>query len=552
MKRYLLFTTLLLMMLCTISCRKEKISYQQSSDRGSLSLKGLTVEVERRPLSRESSGKQRMSGSDIAAFQVLIHRQAPGEEKEVFRGTVGTLPELLELPTGSYSLTIASAPTPEAAFETPIYSDKQPFEIVKDQLTYINKAVCRLSNIGVKITLDKALQAAISGALNTTCTIGKGSLTFTKEEQRIGYFAAAEKENFLTAEIEGEIKGEKINMKYPFAESLIAGEVKTIHLTLKTLKNKPDDGSTSISYSIDASLVDNNIDKTISLGDEEVIDSSSPLIFMEGITSDSIPLSTAEPYNATANIHFKTQNGVDMLLLKIDGPSTLLSAPLLKSLLNNEKCIDLTKDENKESLKKIGFTPSGSTLLTTAQISYSLRPLFDFLSQYSGKHRIAFLLRGKQGKEVARHLKLYVADTPPAPVEDSPRFVGDLFDAPIPLKLGSQEKVPVEFKVEAHHGIRSFQVAVTSSSSDGIATLMDTLPFTSRFDLCRLSDEASDALRGFGLPTREQVENKKSLHFSLTEFTNMISAFPGTTKFTFTIIDHNDKRASKAITFEVK
>ncbi len=120
------------------------------------------------------------------------------------------MPESLELPVGNYYATASSVDNPAAAFETPYYfGESEPFSITSEETSQA-QITCSLANIMVSVVYSDQAKNSFTSC-NTTVSNSQGNLSFSKDEDRIGYFNSGplsieSKLNYLTGEGTSETK----------------------------------------------------------------------------------------------------------------------------------------------------------------------------------------------------------------------------------------------------------------------------------------------------------------------------------------------------------
>ena len=109
------------------------------------------------------------------------------DDPEYTYESITELPESIELPEGAYYVSAAPAEIPVAAFESPCYSGKSDsFTILSGETSEISLA-CTLANTEVTISYSDQVISLFSD-YQTTVSNASGSLTFSKDETRPGYF----------------------------------------------------------------------------------------------------------------------------------------------------------------------------------------------------------------------------------------------------------------------------------------------------------------------------------------------------------------------------
>ncbi len=189
----ILFSTLLLAT-CLVACRRVDMDVVES-DMGSLSFMiddltdYITVET-----------KSGVDYSDINDYDVVIDgpTKVSGKYGEMFVGAV------VELSSGSYSITVTSPATEPAAFDQPIYQAYEEFEIKAGEVTDL-KLTCTPANCMVTIELSENFKKELA-MYEVVVKNGLGELVWTKDAEKDD-FAAGKAGYFLPRGLQIDVKG---------------------------------------------------------------------------------------------------------------------------------------------------------------------------------------------------------------------------------------------------------------------------------------------------------------------------------------------------------
>ena len=189
----ILFSTLLLAT-CLVACRRVDMDVVES-DMGSLSFMiddltdYITVET-----------KSGVDYSDINDYDVVIDgpTKVSGKYGEMFVGQV------VELSSGSYSITVTSPATEPAAFDQPIYQAYEEFEIKAGEVTDL-KLTCTPANCMVTIELSENFKKELA-MYEVVVKNGLGELVWTKDAEKDD-FAAGKAGYFLPRGLQIDVKG---------------------------------------------------------------------------------------------------------------------------------------------------------------------------------------------------------------------------------------------------------------------------------------------------------------------------------------------------------
>ena len=138
--------------------------------------------------------------TDYTNYDVVIEGPTPvsGKYGEMFLGNV------VELGSGSYTITVTSPATEPAAFDQPIYRAYEEFEIKAGEVTDL-KLICTPYNCKVTIELSDNFKKELA-SYEVVVTNGLGELVWTKNAEKDD-FAAGKAGYFLARGLEVKVKG---------------------------------------------------------------------------------------------------------------------------------------------------------------------------------------------------------------------------------------------------------------------------------------------------------------------------------------------------------
>ena len=178
---------------CLVSCNR-KAHLQTESQTGTLSLTlaepadYITVDT-----------KTATDYTDFNNYDVVI--EGPTEVSEKFSEFYG---RVVELGSGSYTITVTSPDTEPAAFEQPIYKAHDTFEIRAGEVTALD-LLCVPDNCKVTIELSENFKKELS-TYEVSVSNGLGTLVWEKNSTR-NDFAETKAGYFLTRGLEVKVKG---------------------------------------------------------------------------------------------------------------------------------------------------------------------------------------------------------------------------------------------------------------------------------------------------------------------------------------------------------
>lgn len=92
----------------------------------------------------------------------------------------------LMLPVGTYTVAVRSNGADQAAWETPLYEGAEEVEVKENEITN-TRVVCKIANTKVSVVYGESVKAHFID-YQTTVGNASGSLTYTRDEYRAGYF----------------------------------------------------------------------------------------------------------------------------------------------------------------------------------------------------------------------------------------------------------------------------------------------------------------------------------------------------------------------------
>ena len=125
MKKILILTTLLAML---VSCKNSKLEIVQETGTLQVSMTSITDFI-----TVETKADGTVDYADLNNYDVVI--EGPTQVKEKFSTFSG---RVVELGSGSYTITVTSPDTEPAAFEQPIYQASESFEIRAGEVTALD------------------------------------------------------------------------------------------------------------------------------------------------------------------------------------------------------------------------------------------------------------------------------------------------------------------------------------------------------------------------------------------------------------------------------
>ena len=166
-----------LLTILLISCQKEKL--KTGKDIGWLTIDiGLSIDINEVSDGLKSTGQ-------TEDFKVTIFT-SDGSEAMVFE-TASEMPDTIELKPGDYYVEAHSDNNLPAAFENPYYYGVSEVFTLNSNAQHSVEVSCSLANTIISVVYSDTLRNSFS-SFKTTVSSSLGSLEFTEDETRLGYF----------------------------------------------------------------------------------------------------------------------------------------------------------------------------------------------------------------------------------------------------------------------------------------------------------------------------------------------------------------------------
>lgn len=306
------------------SCKKEKFNYGGTGTAmGTLSFSGLAIEVSDETLPVAAAPTR--ASADMYAVYI-----DDAEGVRHLSTTYGELQENIELPAGSYTLTVQSSKEiPTAEFESPVYGTTKEFTIEAGKTTELGTLTCSLLQCKVSVSYNDDFLAMVTGEGATTVELTAGSpleykMTYTpdegpKYEKRNGYFAVSG--TTLTVTFRGQIAGKTQRMTKTFT-----GVAPKQWRQITFVQKIDEEGDATFDITISDYVEDETLDNDVA-GDEEIIGSDPNAPAGDGgiklvstcdydITRPIVVPENGQPFVLTMNA--EVPNGVRKFTVEID------------------------------------------------------------------------------------------------------------------------------------------------------------------------------------------------------------------------------------------
>lgn len=210
------------------------------------------------------------------------------------------------LPVGTYTISVNSNQSEEAGWEKPFYSGSKEITIQSGEITSV-QIVCKISNTKVAVEYADNLANYFS-RYETTVSNTSGSLLYTREETRAGFFKAEK----LTADLRlVNLDGNEFTMQRVFPDI----KERYFYKIKYSLDNGEGDEEAGADF--DGIIVDEKADTIyygIFIKKEDLFGKSAPKLTLDGFTENKIVYKKADnPVVPEHSLAIEAPNGIKQL-----------------------------------------------------------------------------------------------------------------------------------------------------------------------------------------------------------------------------------------------
>lgn len=457
---------------------------------------------------------------------------------------------LLALPVGTYRLEVHSqepSSVPNVEWEAPTYGTTYDFAVLRSHtsdspLTIADKVVCKLSNIKVTVSISADLAELLGGDTKSTVTLGSAVEEFTKSESRAAYFRP---QNSDGDTLEFKLTGTKDGKPAELSKTITgvkAGQWRKIMLSIVYAET----GDIKIVVTVDSFVQDSEItiNSTESLWEPELDEGTDrPTLTWPGhdlaqpVALDESMYDPSGTFNGTAPaLTLSAADGIQTLLLGITSDNAAFRTEIIEAagLTNVDLCGTISRLHPFYGLQ----VTAGAT-----EATIDLESIMYLFFGYEGSHTLTFNMTDNKGRNAVATLQFnYGKGT----AEEDPSIVCRQFDIDQPHTTQTGDEIDVDIKTAS--GIQAFVVSIISETLN--EEVLAAVGLRPTFDLCNITDpEELAALTSddIGFPVNDDVKGQTSMTFSVTKFTGMLSAFPGTHQFKLAVTNAEGSTTTKTL-----
>lgn len=457
---------------------------------------------------------------------------------------------LLALPVGTYRLEVHSqepSSVPDVEWEAPTYGTTYDFAVLRSHtsdspLTIADKVVCKLSNIKVTVSISADLAELLGDDTKSTVTLGSAVAEFTKSESRAAYFRP---QNSDGDTLEFKLTGTKDGKPAELSKTITgvkAGQWRKIMLSIVYAET----GDIKIVVTVDSFVQDSEItiNSTESLWEPELDEGTDrPTLTWPGhdlaqpVALDESMYDPSGTFNGTAPaLTLSAADGIQTLLLGITSDNAAFRTEIIEAagLTNVDLCGTISRLHPFYGLQ----VTAGAT-----EATIDLESIMYLFFGYEGSHTLTFNMTDNKGRNAVATLQFnYGKGT----AEEDPSIVCRQFDIDQPHTTQTGDEIDVDIKTAS--GIQAFVVSIISETLN--EEVLAAVGLRPTFDLCNITDpEELAALTSddIGFPVNDDVKGQTSMTFSVTKFTGMLSAFPGTHQFKLAVTNAEGSTTTKTL-----
>ncbi|MCH5345843.1 MAG: DUF4493 domain-containing protein [Muribaculaceae bacterium] len=354
------------------------------SKTGQLDLTGLTptVDTSATVITRAVDGSE--NAVDISNYIVTI-TDTRGDV--VNRWTYSDVPEVVTLPVGEYTLSVASHEATAAEWDNPLYKGSIAAQITDGEITRAGAVSCRLAGAKVSVEYSESLKAALSGNYAAHVELSpEAALDFTGADTRTGCFNLLPSgDASFVATFNGTVNGNPVTVKRAVT-GVTAGNHYKLTFSLST-------GTIDPSIVVDVTVTEDDVD--INIGAD-----------MPTITSQTLDLSgpiLLTPENAEsiiAIVDFNVPKGIKELHVKIQSDG--LTPEILGEIGLTDNFDLCNPGEYAEALTEgLGFPPADE-IIDKTEFSFDITFFMTLLCYFPGEHNFILTVVDGDGQSVVQ------------------------------------------------------------------------------------------------------------------------------------------------------
>lgn len=401
----------------------------------------INVDVASEPTKSQSRAG---ADTDISSFIVFVTAKGSDEvvryDGETCRWTYSSMPEIITLPVGDYTVHVASHEPEPVAWNAPYFEGQTDFTVVSNKVVNINTVHCSFRSLKIGVNFDEAFLSAMDpDKSSVTVTAGSAgtSAVWSATETRCAYFYLTEDNPTVIVHFNGILNGLS-HTAGKTVNSAHMGDYYIFNFSLNQGNPEPPEefGSTTVpDISIDVDMVRDELNSQLKPGEngssseekhpntEEWPETEDPgtdpgepdnpdtpasniTITPDASCADlnlegkENPIVDGKPY--VINIH--ADKGIENLVVKIKSTNDdfISSAGELLPMSFDMAHLD---SEVYDKLESIGLK-GNEAVLGKEDVPFDITELVPLLSSFPGTHTFEISVTDKDGKSLSKSLIL--------------------------------------------------------------------------------------------------------------------------------------------------
>lgn len=410
--------------------------------RGQLSFAGLKVEVDDSEVLVESRADDALN---LADFIVTV---TDNQGAIVFQDRFGSLPEVLDLLVGSYTVSVESHEVQPAEFNKPYYKGSLNIAIEKDKIKDVGTVECDFSSICVSIDYSDAIWPLLGDDFEVRVRLNdnaeltfKPDLTNRKNTRDLkGYFKAVSDtySHTLIVNPVGTIYGNSINELRRAFEGVKAGEHHIVKFKLKNPVEPPKQTGNldpALDIEIDHEVFDHNVEydpissEEPNLGSEDRPGQENPN--QPEVPDDPVPptdsdvnMTTPDPTggvdklqfgvptptttSASGVVNITAESGLAHLYLEITSTNEEFAGIAVSMFGTGRYDMAYPTPGSEANLDELNLS-YGSAILNQKEVPFDITSFIPLLSGFKGTHTFKLTVVSNKPSELSKSL-IFVAE----------------------------------------------------------------------------------------------------------------------------------------------
>ncbi|WP_303912537.1 DUF4493 domain-containing protein [Bacteroides mediterraneensis] len=425
-KIFFICFTMLAGMLAFSACHSEVMDNGISDAKGDLNLSSLKAEVDTN-VETVYVGSRAESAVDVSNFLVTIY---DAQSQKVDQWKYSSMPEIVSLAVGTYSIVVTSAESPSNGFDVPYYKGSATCEIKENEVADVPVVTCKLANMVFSVEYDEQFQDKLGNDVVTKITVGDNSVEIPFNETRLAYLVAPEGEvTSMTVTLKGTVDGEEVDFGERFDNVKVGVHNIIKYKFVAVSDGSAGDGTLGVTVTLDSSMTESDEMVGTNPGNEPGIDDfpqeggeepdgegteNAPTIIgsnFNGSNSNKNPfdikndvLEVKKGSSVQLQVTLTAPNGMAHVYVTID--SETLTEDILTGV-NLAKSFDLAEPGSlDEGLKGLGF-PTGDAVVGQTEILFDITNFTSLLGIYgAANHNFIIHVVDQNGLEVTETLKI--------------------------------------------------------------------------------------------------------------------------------------------------